>query len=235
MEAVLATGKPVIVVVMAGSALDLRMADEKASAVLQAWYPGEEGGHAVASIIFGRSNPSGRLPVTFYRSTEELPDFKDYSMKGRTYKYMEGDALYPFGFGLSYTTFDYSGLSLNSGRIRAGESIECSVTIKNSGKYDGYEVAQLYLKDMEASTEIPRWQLNGIKCVYLKSGEEKTVKFTLTPRQMAMVDDLGNIILEPGKFRIYVGGSQPDARSQELTGKVVQYVDFEVGGEPITF
>ena len=172
MEAVLATGKPVIVVVMAGSALDLRMADEKASAVLQAWYPGEEGGHAVASIIFGRSNPSGRLPVTFYRSTEELPDFKDYSMKGRTYKYMEGDALYPFGFGLSYTTFDYSGLSLNSGRIRAGESIECSVTIKNSGKYDGYEVAQLYLKDMEASTEIPRWQLNGIKCVYLKSGEE---------------------------------------------------------------
>lgn len=235
LKAVLATGKPVIVVVLAGSALDLRLADEKANAVLQAWYPGEEGGHAVASVIFGKSNPSGRLPVTFYRSVEELPDFRDYSMKGRTYRYMEGEALYPFGYGLSYTTFDYSDLSLSADRIKTGDSIECTVKVRNAGKYDGYEVAQLYLKDMEASTVVPRWQLNGIKCVYLKSGEEKTVRFTLTPRQMAMVDDSGNVILEPGKFRVYVGGSQPDARSQELTGKVVQHVDFEVVGGPIKF
>jgi len=235
LEAVLATGKPVIVVVLAGSALDLRLADEKANAVLQAWYPGEEGGHAVASIIFGESNPSGRLPVTFYRSADELPDFRDYNMKGRTYRYMETEPLYPFGYGLSYTTFDYSDLMLSADRIRAGEPIECSVKVRNTGKYDGYEVVQLYLKDMEASTYVPRWQLNGIRCVFLKAGEEKTVKFTLTPRQMAMVDDLGNIILEPGKFRIFVGGSQPDERSRQLTGKEVLHADFEVTGEPVKF
>jgi len=235
LEAILATGKPVIVVVLAGSALDLRLADEKANAVLQAWYPGEEGGHAVASIIFGRSNPCGRLPVTFYYGAEDLPDFRDYSMKGRTYKYMETEALYPFGFGLSYTSFDYSNLSLSADRIKAGESFECSVTIRNTGKYDGYEVAQLYLKDMEAGAVVPRWQLNGIRCVFLKAGEEKTVSFKLTPRQMALVDDEGNIVLEPGKFRVYVGGSQPDARSLSLTGKEVLNADFEVTGEPMKF
>ena len=235
MEAVLATGKPVIVVVLAGSALDLRLADEKANAILQAWYPGEEGGRAVASIIFGESNPSGRLPVTFYRSTDDLPDFKDYSMKGRTYKYIETEPLYPFGFGLSYTTFDYSDLELSAEKIQAGEPMECSVRIKNTGKYDGYEVVQLYLEDREASAVVPKWQLNGIKCVYLKAGEEKTVRFTLTLRQMAMVDDFGNTILEPGKLRVYVGGSQPDARSRQLTGKAVLHADFEVEGEPIKF
>ena len=113
--------------------------------------------------------------------------------------------------------------------------MECSVRIKNTGKYDGYEVVQLYLEDMEASAVVPKWQLNGIKCVYLKAGEEKTVRFTLTLRQMAMVDDLGNSILEPGKLRVYVGGSQPDARSRQLTGKAVLHADFEVEGEPIKF
>lgn len=235
LEAVLATGKPVIVVVMAGSALDLRLADEKANAILQAWYPGEEGGNAVAAVLFGKSNPSGKLPVTFYRSAEDLPDFRDYSMKGRTYRYLECEPLYPFGFGLSYTSFEYSDLKVSSEKIRAGESIECSVKIRNTGRYEGYEVAQLYLKDMEASTVVPRWQLNGIRCVHLKPGEEKTVTFTISPRQMAMVDDEGNIILEPGMFRVFVGGSQPDERSRQLTGKEVLHADFEVVGESIRF
>lgn len=235
LEAVLSTGKPVVVVVLAGSALDLRLADEKANAVLQAWYPGEEGGNAVASVLFGKSNPGGKLPVTFYRSTDDLPDFRDYSMKGRTYRYIESEPLYPFGYGLSYTTYEYSDLTLSAEKISAGESLECSVRVKNTGKYEGYETVELYLKDMEASTVVPRWQLNGIRCVYLKPGEEKTVKFTLTPRQMAMVDDEGNIILEPGKFRVYVGGSQPDERSRQLTGKEVLHADFEVVGEPVKF
>lgn len=235
MEAVFATGKPVIVVNMTGSAMDLRRCDEKANAVLQAWYPGEEGGNALASIIFGETNPSGRLPVTFYMTTEELPDFRDYSMKGRTYKYMKNEALYPFGYGLGYSGFSYSDLSLSAKTIKAGEDIEITVKVKNTGKYDGYETAQLYLKDVEASFEVPRWQLSGIRCVWLKAGEVKTLSFSLKARQMAMVDESGKSVIEPGTFRVYVGGSQPDDRSVKLTGRPVLHEDFEVTGQGITF
>src|SRR5690606_16144000 len=124
---------------------------------------GAEGGKAVAGLIFGEFSPSGRLPVTFYRTTEELPDFRDYSMMNRTYRYMQNEALYPFGYGLSYTKFEYGDIDISNTCINAGENLKCSVTVKNVGNWESYEVVQLYLRDVEGSTKLPRWQLKGIK------------------------------------------------------------------------
>ncbi len=229
LEKIYATGKPVVLVLMSGSALAVKWADEHIPAILQAWYPGGRGGEAVASVLFGEYSPSGRLPVTFYASTEELPDFCDYSMKNRTYKYMENEALYPFGYGLSYTKFEYSDIKV-AGRIQAGEPADCSVKLHNTGSVAAEETVQLYLKDVEASVEVPRWQLSGIRKVFLEPGCEKEVSFTLTPRQMALIDNDGKAVLEPGIFEVYIGGSQPDARSMKLTGTPVQKASFEVTG-----
>ncbi len=229
LEKIYATGKPVVLVLMSGSALAVKWADEHIPAILQAWYPGGRGGEAVASVLFGEYSPSGRLPVTFYASTEELPDFCDYSMKNRTYKYMENEALYPFGYGLSYTKFHYSDIKV-TGRIQAGEPVDCSVKVRNTGSVAAEETVQLYLKDVEASVEVPRWQLSGIRKVFLEPGCEKEVSFTLTPRQMALITNDGKAVLEPGIFEVYIGGSQPDARSMKLTGTPVQKASFEVTG-----
>jgi beta-glucosidase len=227
------TGKPIILVLLSGSALAVNWADENIPAILQAWYPGALGGRAIASILFGDESPSGRLPITFYKTTEELPDFKDYSMTGRTYRYMANDALYPFGYGLSYTKFAYSDITLSSKKINTGENMTCSVKIKNTGSCDGDEVVQLYLRDVEASVVIPKWELKGFKRIALKKGEENTVTFTIEPRRMAIIDNEGKCILEPGKFEVYIGGSQPDKRSLELTGNEVKKADFEVTGKTI--
>ncbi len=232
LEKVYATGKPVILVLMAGSALAVKWADEHVPAILQAWYPGGRGGEAVAAALFGNYVPSGRLPVTFYATSEELPDFCDYSMKNRTYKYMENEALYPFGYGLSYTKFGYSGIKVTD-RIRSGEPVSCSAIVRNTGKMAAEETVQLYLKDVEASVDVPRWQLNGIRKVFLEPGCEQEVRFTLTPRQMALIDNDGKAVLEPGTFEVYIGGSQPDARSQKLTGTPVLKGSFEVIGDRI--
>lgn len=231
MEAVTAAGKPVILVLMSGSALAVNWADENVPVIVQAWYPGEFGGKAVASLLFGDYSPSGRLPVTFYKSTEELPDFHDYAMKNRTYRYMENEALYPFGYGLSFTKFEYSQFTFEKDKIKTGENLNCSVFVKNIGDYESDEVVQLYLKDIEASAIIPRWNLNGIHVVHLTPGEMKEVTFTLTPRQMALINDEGTCILEPGKFEVYIGGSQPDERSFKLTGNKVWRGIFEVNGD----
>lgn len=230
LEKVHATGKPVILVLLAGSALAVTWADEHVPAIVQGWYPGAEGGRAIASLLFGGFSPSGRLPVTFYKTTEELPDFHEYAMKNRTYRYMETEALYPFGFGLSYTRFEYRDLQLNESRIPAGNSVTCSVTVKNTGSCASDEVVQLYLKDVEASVEIARWQLRGIRKVHLDAGEEKTVSFTLAPRLMALINDDGRCILEPGTFEVYIGGSQPDERSRKLGASPVLKAAFEVTG-----
>ncbi|HHV97216.1 MAG TPA: glycoside hydrolase family 3 protein [Clostridiaceae bacterium] len=230
LEAVYSTGKPIILVLLSGSALAISWADEHIPAIIQAWYPGAEGGKAVAGLIFGEFSPSGRLPVTFYRTTEELPDFRDYSMMNRTYRYMQNEALYPFGYGLSYTKFEYGDIDISNTCINAGENLKCSVTVKNVGNWESYEVVQLYLRDVEGSTKLPRWQLKGIKVVYLKPGEEKKVSFLLTPRHMSMINDEGKRILEPGRFEVYIGGSQPDRRSIELTGSQVSKTRFEVWG-----
>ena len=229
LEKVHAAGKPVVLVLMSGSALAVTWADKHIPAIVQAWYPGGRGGEAVASLLFGDFSPSGRLPVTFYATTEELPDFRDYSMKNRTYRYMRNEALYPFGYGLSYTKFEYSGIKAEKS-IKAGEPVNCSATVRNIGKRASEETVQLYLKDAEASVEVPKWQLRGIRKISLEPGEKKEVSFTLTPRQMALIDDDGKAVLEPGKFEIYIGGSQPDARSAVLTGTKVLKAEFEVTG-----
>jgi beta-glucosidase len=225
-------GKPVVLVLLAGSALAVGWADEHVPAIVQAWYPGGRGGEAVASLLFGGFSPSGRLPVTFYRTTEELPDFHDYAMKNRTYRYMATEALYPFGYGLSYTRFEYGAIK-TADRIEAGETLQCSVTVKSVGKRASEEVVQLYLKDVEASVEVPRWSLRGIRKVFLEPGEQAEVQFSLTPRQLALIDNDGRAVLEPGKFELYIGGSQPDARSEKLTGTKVQKAMFEVTGSKL--
>jgi len=230
LEAICATGKPVILVLLSGSALAVNWADEHVPAIIQAWYPGAEGGKAVASLLFGEYSPSGRLPVTFYRTTEELPDFRDYSMEGRTYRYMKQEALYPFGYGLSYSRFEYGELSLSKSTIGVGEEIQCSVTVKNIGAFEADEIVQLYLQDVEASTVIPKWQLAGVRRVHLLPGETAEVEFTVTPGQMAVIDQEGKCILEPGKFNIYVSGNQPDRRSIQLTGNNVSKGSFELIG-----
>jgi beta-glucosidase len=230
LEKVYAVGKPVVLVLLSGSALAITWADEHIPAIVQAWYPGGRGGDAVAAMLFGEYSPSGRLPVTFYRTTEELPDFRDYSMKNRTYRYMQNEALYPFGYGLSYTKFEYSPIKAEK-TIRAGDTFNCSITVKNTGSMASEETVQLYLKDVEASVEVPKWQLSGIRKVYLEPGCEQEVTFTLTPGQMAIIDNDGKAVLEPGIFEAYIGGSQPDARSIWLTGTPVRKTVFEVVGE----
>ena len=228
LEAVTAAGKPVILVLLSGSALSVTWADKNVPAIVQAWYPGAQGGRAVAGMLFGEFSPCGRLPVTFYRTTEELPDFRDYSMKNRTYKYMENEALYPFGYGLGYTSFEFSDLALSSDRIKPGESITCTAKVKNTGSMEAGEVVQLYLKDVETSCAAPRWQLRGVRKVNLNPGEQKEVSLTLTAEDMLLVTDEGDSVLEPGTFEVYVGGSQTDARSISLTGSKVLRGCFEL-------
>lgn len=229
-EEIYKTGKPIILVLLAGSALAVNWADEHLPAILQGWYPGQEGGKAIASLLFGDFSPSGKLPVTFYRTTEELPDFSDYSMKNRTYRYMKNEALYPFGYGLSYAKFEYNDLHINKTSINIGESINILATVKNTGNFEADETVQLYLKDLEASADVPNWSLKGIRKVNLKPGEEKKVAFELTARQMALIDNDGKCILEPGDFQVFVGGNQPDSRSIKLTDTDVLSASFSVTG-----
>lgn len=229
------SGKPVILVLLSGSALAVSWADENIPAIIQAWYPGAEGGKAIASLIFGEYSPSGKLPVTFYRTTEELPDFRDYAMKNRTYRYMENEALYPFGYGLSYTVFEYGELKIARDRISTDEIMECSIVVKNTGAYTSEETVQLYLRDIEASVDVPRWQLSKIKKARLKPGEQEEISFFLLPQEMALIDDEGRCILEPGIFEVYVGGSQPDERSRKLTGINVRKGMYEVVGSTVEF
>lgn len=233
LERIHATGKPVILVLLSGSALAVTWADENIPAIIQAWYPGAQGGRAVASLLFGEYSPSARLPVTFYKTTEELPAFTDYSMKNRTYRYMQSEALYPFGFGLSYTNFEYSSIKLSASKISTDENITCTVKVKNTGSRSSDEIVQLYIKDVEASVEVPKWQLRGMKRITLAAGEATEVSFSLSPRMLALIDYEGDAILEPGRFEVFIGGSQPDARSQRLTGTKVLSAAFELVGDSV--
>jgi beta-glucosidase len=216
-KAVQATGKPVVLVLLNGSALAFNWADENVPAIVEAWYPGEEGGTAIADVIFGDYNPGGRLPVTFYKSVDQLPPFEDYGMKGRTYRYFKGDPLYPFGFGLSYTRFRYENLKLSAQRIKAGDEIKVSVDVVNAGSRAGDEVVQLYLSDTTVSGPIPMTDfaiapirsLAGVKRVFLEPGQKQKVSFTLAPAQMVTIYNSGRTTLEPGDFIISVGGKQP--------------------------
>ncbi len=199
LKAVVATGKPVVVVLLSGSALAVNWANDHAAAILEAWYPGGEGGTAIADVLFGDYNPAGRLPVTFYKSVDQLPPFADYSMQGRTYRYFKGEALYPFGFGLSYTNFVYSNLRLDKS-VKAGEPVKVTVDVTNAGEREGEEVVQLYLTDVAASAPVPIRTLVGFDRISLRRGEKRSVTFTITPRQMSLIDDDGKRAIEPGEF-----------------------------------
>ena len=208
LKAVHATGKPVVLVLMSGSALAVNWAKDHVAAIIHAWYPGEEGGTAIADVLFGDYNPGGRLPVTFYQSVNQLPPFEDYNMQGRTYRYFKGEPLYPFGYGLSYTKFKYGNLKLNPQRVRPNQSVQISVDVQNAGHRAGDEVVQLYVTDVAASVPVPLRSLQGLHRISLKPGEKRRVSFTLTPRQLSLIDDQGKRVLEPGEFMITVGGKQ---------------------------
>jgi len=220
MEAIKATGKPVVLVLLNGSALSVNYAAENMDAILSAGYPGQGGGNAVADVLFGDYNPAGRLPVTYYKSVDQLPAFENYDMEGRTYRYFRQSPLYPFGFGLSYTNFTYTDLTLPK-EVKMGENITVSVKVTNSGERDGDEVVQLYLTDEKASTPRPIRSLEGFKRISLKKGESQIVSFTLEPRQLSMINDKDKQVVEPGFFTIAIGGEQPGftgAAKAETTG-----------------
>ena len=218
-QAVAATGKPLIVVLMSGSALSVNWEKAHANAVLEAWYSGEEGGAAIAETLSGKNNPAGRLPVTFYKDVHQLPHFEDYSMKGRTYRYFEGEPLWPFGYGLSYTTFSYSDLTLPNTPINAGDPLEASVTVTNTGRVAGEEVVQLYLKfpDLPGA---PTRALRGFERIHLDPSGSQKVQFHLNPRDLSMVTEAGDIIVAQGKYTVSVGGGQPGTGAPSVTANV---------------
>ena len=208
LERAAASGKPLIVVLMSGSAVALNWAKQHADAIVAAWYPGEEGGRAVAQVLAGDYNPGGRLPVTFYRSTRDLPPFVSYAMKERTYRYFTGTPLYPFGYGLSYTHFSYAQPQLSTATLAAGQSLTVSAVVRNDGKRDGDEVVQLYL-DVPDDALAPRHALVGFQRVHLRANEQRRVTFELSPRQLSHVDAQGQRAVDAGHYRLFVGGGQP--------------------------
>ena len=216
LKAVLATGKPVVVVLSVGSAL----AVDGGNALLMAWYPGQAGGTALANLLFGRVSPSGRLSVTFYRSADDLPAFTDYAMKNRTYRYFEGEALYPFGYGLSYTKFAYSDATYQNGAV--------SVSVQNAGTRDADEVVQVYVKDLTSPFAVRNHSLCAFKRVVLAAGESKTVTLPVDAKAFHAIGEDGSPTDLGKRFTLFVGGSQPDARSVQLTGQKPLEIAVEI-------
>ncbi|MFZ0318873.1 MAG: glycoside hydrolase family 3 C-terminal domain-containing protein [Candidatus Sulfotelmatobacter sp.] len=208
LEAMKGTGKPLVVILMNGSALSVNWANEHADAILDAWYSGEEGGAAIAQTLAGVNNPAGRLPVTFYKSVDQLPAFEDYSMKNRTYRYFEGQPLYPFGYGLSYSKFEYSNLKLSSTALKAGDSLSVDTDVRNTSQKDGDEVVELYLS-FPQSPVAPIRALRGFTRIHVGAGETQHVHFALDARDLSEVDEKGNRIVADGTYHITVGGGQP--------------------------
>jgi beta-glucosidase len=208
-------GKPIVYVNFSGSAMSLNWENENVNAIIQAFYPGEATGIALGRILYGESNPSGRLPVTFYKSVKDLPDFKDYRMMGRTYRYFEGEPLWPFGYGLSYTTFTYKNLVVPDA-AKAGTDIKVTVDVTNIGKHDGEEVVQIYTSDRESTVPVPLKSLCGFKKVSLKAGETKTVEINVKADSFALIDIEYQRAVEPGIFTIYAGGTQPSVDSNNV-------------------
>lgn len=220
-------GKPVVIVVLSGSAISLEWEEKNVDAILQGWYPGARGGKAIANIIFGEKNPQGKLPVTFYRSVDELPAFEDYSMEGRTYRFMKQDALFPFGYGLSYNKYHYSDTKLIESQSGIKDGISLQTTVKNCGQYAGTETVQVYISRRDEKRMNP--QLKKIEKVCLNAKEEKQVVIHLQEESFCTFDVNGDERLIPGIYDVYVGGSQPDKRSEELTGIRVEHLEVIVG------
>ncbi len=224
LKAVKATGKPLIVVLMNGSALAVNWAQAHADAIVEAWYPGEEGGTAIAETLAGSNNPAGRLPVTFYTGVEQLPPFENYSMKGRTYRYFQGKPLYPFGFGLSYSTFAYSDLKLSSTALEAGQPLEVDVEVRNASDRDGDEVVQVYL-NFPSTPGAPVRALRGFDRVHVPAGQKRHAHFFLDQRDLSQVNENGDRIIASGDYRLSVGGGQPG------TGVPMLEASFSIKGE----
>ena len=220
LEALKKTGKPLIVVLNSGSALGVNWAQQNADAILEAWYPGEEGGDAIAQIAAGDYSPSGRLPVTFYRSVDDLPAFTDYSMRNRTYRYYGGQALYPFGYGLSYAKFHYGEAMLSTTRLQAGEPLTATVELRNDGAREADEVVEAYLKAPRNGVS-PKLFLAGFQRVHLAAGESRQVTISLDARQMSEVDAEGRRWVMPGDYLLSIGGGQPNTSAEGVSAKFV--------------
>ena len=210
------SGGKIILVLTGGSPIALDGIEELVEAILFVWYPGQEGGRAVADVLFGDHTPSGKLPLTFPRSLDDLPPFEDYNMAGRTYRYATAEPLFPFGFGLSYTTFDYSRPEISESEVPSGKSVQVAVTVTNTGTRAGEEVVQCYLRDEEASVPVPQQSLVGFERVALEPGESRRVEFTISPEQMMVYDDDGLPRLESGRFTVTLGGCSPSRRGEAL-------------------
>jgi len=227
LETAVSSGKPVILIVGVGSALAVNYAQEHCAAIINAWYPGSKGGRAAADILFGKCSPSGKLPLTFYKGIEDLPDFTDYSMKNRTYRYFTGVPLYPFGYGLTYSKVELNNVkAAESGK--AGEGLEITATLKNTGSFDVEEVVQCYIKNTDSVFAPLNHSLCAFKRVPLKSGESREISLTITPDAFEVVNDDGERIIDTKNFRIFIGFSQPDARSIELTGQKPLSIDYTI-------
>ncbi len=203
-------GKPVVLVLLNGSALAVNWEDQHIPAIVEAWYPGQAAGQAIADVLFGDYNPGGRLPVTFYKSVHDIPVFTDYNMAGHTYRFFKGRPLYPFGYGLSYTSFAYDSLKW-AVMARAGDSVRISVDIRNTGQAAGDEVAQVYVSRRDSPVPVPIRSLAAFQRIHLQPGERRTVNFVLAPNTFSLVNDKMQRVILPGAFEFSVGGGQPGA------------------------
>ncbi|MGH7972932.1 MAG: glycoside hydrolase family 3 C-terminal domain-containing protein, partial [Limisphaerales bacterium] len=227
LRALAATGKPLVVVLLNGSALAANWAEEHAAAILDAWYPGEAGGTAIAETLAGANNPAGRLPVTFYKSVGQLPPFADYSMKNRTYRYFTGEPLYGFGYGLSYSSFVFSNLHLSTRTVKAGQPLTVEAEVKNTSGVAGDEVCELYI-EYGHRPDAPLRALKGFQRIHLAPGQTRRVSFTLAPRDLSLATEAGALVVEPGSYTVFVGGSQPGkgaagvSATFQITGRKVE-------------
>jgi len=208
-------GKPVVLVLLNGSALAINWEKDHLPAILEAWYPGQAAGHAIADVLFGDYNPGGRLPVTVYKSVDDVPEFTEYSMRNRTYRYFKGEPLYAFGYGLSYSSFGYAELKADA-HSRLGDTVRVSVNVSNVGARSGDEVVQLYVSDLSAPVPVPLRSLKGFKRIHLISGETRRVDFTLLPEAFSILNEKNERMVLPGEFEIAVGGRQPDATGMNV-------------------
>ena len=230
LKALYATGKPVIFIMMTGSALSVQWESAHLPAIINAWYGGQSAGTAVADVLFGDYNPAGRLPVTFYKSIDQLPAFTDYNMTGRTYRYFTGEPLYPFGYGLSYSSFQYSNLKVTSPSV-TGKDLMVSVDVQNTGNRNGDEVVELYVKHPDTGVRVPIHSLEGFDRIHLKASEKQTVHFTLSPRHLSVVNEDGSRDEIPGQLEIYAGGCQP--LPEVIQKKLVVKITIQLTGKKV--
>lgn len=227
MKALKKTGRPLVVVNMSGSVINFDWESQNADAIIQAWYGGQAAGDAIVDVLFGQYNPAGRMPLTTYKSDDDLPPFESYSMENRTYRYFKGEVRYPFGYGLSYTTFAYDQMEC-AAKVQTGERIQVSATVSNTGKRDGDEVVQLYVAHPQnGNIRIPLCALKGFRRIHLKAGESRQVTFTLSPEDLALTDVKGNLIENAGEVELFIGGGQPryatgSSTKLEITGEAYQ-------------